>query len=592
MEFGLPSELAGHIAIHLDQHDLAQLICVSKEWHLLWTPHLWRTIVMTDKTHEVALKIAEGQGAFHRYGFHIRVFQEPYSSSNAFLLLRSVHDLQLTHLHIGGAALDRTSIDSFVVLLERCPTLRILKIDCFGTGDDEDAERLLAVIPRSLLRLQTLVLFTESQVRVRPRVLQEFLEICPSSLESLSVGVDFCWVAKSGETDDHLEAHGATTIVQRSQPHPNLKCFILETNCEHDRDRSIVPRVLLTFLQGCTSLEVVDDLVLPVMGPAIGYLSWIFGYPAILDVLRGVMGFYPRELVINYSDFLTRDDHLLSQKISTIRSEQEEGVDRGAWHTIFLAVYPRGMSATYRALVETSRLEILTKATIADGTLMASQDLQSILYHGKRLRVLEFYDFPTLMASDIVQSLPWKCTWLASLDIQIAGIARPDVQIDYRCRPIQAGSPLHSGTMAESRAVQRKVYAQLAMLTCLEILNLGMDESEETVETETSENGQVYFDPHLQSTSLEMTLDGGLGMLAGLKALKELNVNNMEHRIGRLELEWIDRHWPRIEVVRGLTKRNVVALSPTTNQREMMSFGRSYGTGPDILRHVFRFTCV
>lgn len=57
----------------------------------------------------------------------------------------------------------------------------------------------------------------------------------------------------------------------------------------------------------------------------------------------------------------------------------------------------------------------------------------------------------------------------------IRGVPRPDVQTDYRGRPIPAGTPLHSGTMDQSRAIQRQIYAQLGRLVCLEELVLGKD---------------------------------------------------------------------------------------------------------------------
>ncbi|KAF9087680.1 hypothetical protein BGX23_007949 [Mortierella sp. AD031] len=58
-----------------------------------------------------------------------------------------------------------------------------------------------------------------------------------------------------------------------------------------------------------------------------------------------------------------------------------------------------------------------------------------------------------------------------------------------------------------------------------------------------------FMDP---TERLRLTLAEGLDRWKGLKNLEVLDVEYLEHRIGRLELEWMVAQWPRLREIRGL----------------------------------------
>ncbi|KAF9083780.1 hypothetical protein BGX23_011149 [Mortierella sp. AD031] len=583
MDPQLPPELVEIVALHLSQNDLAQLVRVNKEWHTMWTPHLWRSMLMTCSRNEIAMMSPEGQVALRRNGHHIRIFIGETFDSHAFHLLRPAQGLYLTTLFIGSVVHDgSTTRDSLVALLRRCSTLRTLTIDSVRGGEEEFIAEIFKTIAGSLDRLQKLALFMSGIVRATPGAVQEFLETCPSSLEYLAMRAKFCRPPASGSTDVGLKS----VVIENSKPHPKLKCFSFETDTHFAKDRSIIPRVLTTFLRGCTCLESVNDFV---RSPFCGK-SWMFDYPVVLEAVRDALGYTPLKYVESPLTLALPEDDVLAQMlVSVVDGAQQGAVGRKGWHTLHLRMESEDMPATYRALLERSHLGSLGYLTVDDGTPMTSQEYLSILCHGNRLQVLQLEPIPTVLVSDLGKSPPWKCTWLVLLHLQIAGIPRPDVQIDYRGRPIHAASPLHNGTMEESRAIQRQVYSRLAMLTCLRSLTLGVDARFEEVEVHNVERGLIFYDPLLQPTSLEMTLDSGLGLLAGLKDLRSLDVSNMEHRIGERELRFMEREWPRMASIMGLVKRKRCPVTLPDGKFEMATFGRPYGSTPETLRCDVRF---
>lgn len=58
--------------------------------------------------------------------------------------------------------------------------------------------------------------------------------------------------------------------------------------------------------------------------------------------------------------------------------------------------------------------------------------------------------------------------------------------------------------------------------------------------------------PTRQEHSLEITLESGLDELAVLNDLEELDVTNMNHRIGVKELEWMRTSWAKLETPAGI----------------------------------------
>jgi hypothetical protein len=124
---------------------------------------------------------------------------------------------------------------------------------------------------------------------------------------------------------------------------------------------------------------------------------------------------------------------------------------------------------------------------------------------------------------------PWMCeTSLRILKIRIRILPRTDAGED-RVTEYYPG---------QAREIQKRVYDRLARFTHLETLCLGGE----------------YASPVL--SRLEMSLKSGLDKLSGLKRLKELDVSNMRSQIGKQEVKWMAKQWPKLRVIRGLPEEN------------------------------------
>lgn len=120
---------------------------------------------------------------------------------------------------------------------------------------------------------------------------------------------------------------------------------------------------------------------------------------------------------------------------------------------------------------------------------------------------------------------PWACeSTLKELIINITGIPRPDLQECTTVRELYPG---------QGREIQSQVYDRLARLTNLEKLWLGgLGYGPYSLDYE-----YAYETQDSRYDCLEVSLESGLWKLAGLKALKELNVTRMKTRIRLGEIQ-------------------------------------------------------
>ncbi|KAG0048212.1 hypothetical protein BGZ83_006796 [Gryganskiella cystojenkinii] len=73
-------ELLLLISRHLSSHDLANACRVSKQWHLILTPSLWRSIRIKSPHAQLALFQPETLQALYKHGHHVRVLTSCYGS--------------------------------------------------------------------------------------------------------------------------------------------------------------------------------------------------------------------------------------------------------------------------------------------------------------------------------------------------------------------------------------------------------------------------------------------------------------------------------------------------------------------------------
>ncbi|KAK3810856.1 MAG: hypothetical protein J3Q66DRAFT_56641 [Benniella sp.] len=136
-------------------------------------------------------------------------------------------------------------------------------------------------------------------------------------------------------------------------------------------------------------------------------------------------------------------------------------------------------------------------------------------------------------ATESLRTWPYVTT-LRELNITISGIPRPDLSR-------HATDESHSDD--HGREIQRLVYGRLAQLVNLETLGLGGHKH--------ALNNRGNNDRVAQSDCLEMSLESGLWKLGELKSLKKLILIRMRTRIGLEEVQWMTKHWPRLQNMYG-----------------------------------------
>ncbi|KAF9150917.1 hypothetical protein BG015_007246 [Linnemannia schmuckeri] len=543
-------ELIEEVARHLDLSDIIHLLTINSLFHRALTPFLFEELIIEDtwsgstKNNINPFNVLEVRETLFRHHHRVRTLHIRSLKSRSFQVIADLPGLNsLATLSIRGYLTTEQQLYQLLTVLEKSPNLRTLYVE--RPPPTQWMEPLLKTIARALPRLQELELFIEGQPIVSPRVAREFFETCSSELLSMTLGLMFY-----SDDFDESEYEPLLLPVEGSKTHLKLKYFSLRSYVKSDEPR-VAPAVLSTFLRGCKSLEVVDDT----LSFKTSSLSWIHAHPEILDALQEAMGVRLMALVMVSSEDILEMENFVAHEIGNFGGQRRNDGVQQVWHTIFLMTCPPPGSASLRALVDASR-KGLQKLVICDSDYVVSSELHSILHQGHSLGMFDFDNYPTISVSDLL-SAPWSSLWLTTLKIRITGIPRPDVQRDYKNMPIPAGSPLHSGTMEERRLVRE------------------MDMNHE----------YVMYDPMLQVTSLEMTLASGLDLLSGLTRLRELNVGTMDHRVGKKELYWMQRHWPYLTDVRGLMRTHVEVDGWDGVNTNIISlpFGRASGSHREVL---------
>ena len=578
----LPPVLVREIANYLDKRDILSALFVNKDWCSTWTSFVWAdfTVVGSSLTRDIIDK--NFQPVLARHGIHIRnvfVRYEPHIKVlQALCAAVPAPLLRLSSLCVSTSMDLETDVDRLIEILKRSPQLR--RLDVINTPVRSAwFERLLGVIAPGLARLKSLrLMHMHVHPKASPLALRTFLETCSSELETLVVkfGIScplILFLAPPPMTISGTKTHPKLKILQLEVGYPSMSGPM----------EPVFPWILNGFLEGCSGLEVVDDRFLPFERRR----QWFTDEMSILGTLHRVMG-------IPFRRCFSRQQHA-EQVVASLEGTLSDGLsdlnadDRGVqkvWQGINLGDY--GWSTITeedrKAIIHTASQRGFQKLLIHNEGWLSSEDLLVILRTCPTLRVLDcgHNRYPSITATDLTRQ-PWSSKWLKMLHLIISGIPRPDIKTDARDQPIPAGTPFHSGTMEESRALQRKVCAQLGALVCLEELRLGYslavdmiaendNEDSDNSEDDNDDSGDdnndqtvKKYNPLLQLTCLELTLESGLDLLSELKSLESFSVSGMDHRIGKKELYWMQRNWHSI--------RRVFGLLPLPYQGSMRHFG-------------------
>ncbi|KAG0291677.1 hypothetical protein BGZ96_004929 [Linnemannia gamsii] len=564
----LPQEVQTAVAEFLDFHDLARLVRVNKDWNQSCTPILWRALEISGEFQFKWFCSVGALWSLSRQGHHVRTLRTlfPYMLI-PFQDPGVIPDLHLTRLELTipprANLLTDDHTTNIINLIKRSPSLQHLYVGsiCRHPG------QLFLAIDKFLTRLKTLSLFNISYsdqsfrpdhyLRIGFRLLKAFFDNLPSELEYFALGAHTFWnegTQENGHPRVDIEnyAHDEADYLDFERhfglgsykQHKQLRVLSLR-GMEGDQDR-----VLPLFLRGCPNLEVFDNPT-----PDRVTARPITGYKLVQAALEEALGYHLKDLTVvagEESEWETDGDiaHTISTALSSITGESF----REVWNKINIQRdCSSSMKATAEAIGRTCKRD-LTTLRIKNASTMESTDVQLILSQASALREFSSARSPKLVARDMVAK-PWACQWLTTLCVQICGIPRPDLEMGEQGQVVKAVKRrVGRGCFLGQKDIQRQVYQQLGALVCLEALNVSCVYREGSRDIYPLDNnqGEPLFNSGLQTDCLDWTLESGLGQLASLKELREVDVRMTWHRVGVRELEWMVRQLPRLNVLKGL----------------------------------------
>lgn len=222
------------------------------------------------------------------------------------------------------------------------------------------------------------------------------------------------------------------------------------------------------------------------------------------------------------------------------------------------------------------------QSTYSDGSRDNSNHLEVLLQECPQLRIVDAICHQ--VDTDRMLALPWVCHQLEVLHFQITGIHRlkADEQetllsilsaMDDTVKKLSNKELDILDKYKRGQAQQQRVFAQLALMTHLRVLDAGL---------EWRNLGHVYWVQHYEvegqtyrrytspyADTLELTLESGLDQLTDLVNLEVFGFEGISHRLGDQELSWIAEHWPRLRVMRGLQEDSLPMLEPDVKRAEL-----------------------
>ncbi|KAK3811120.1 MAG: hypothetical protein J3Q66DRAFT_58918 [Benniella sp.] len=511
------TELDDMIYPQLRRHDLAQCALVSKKWHSLVIPHLWRD-VSGESTYSIDCtmwaffrmiredynaekryqELQDGEqstqarsplplSALSKYGHLIRVLPDPNQISGPpemlQHLLRHCHpDVQVKYFRMSIEAIDHESDNPWKEIVDfTLPRVRVLYIDINGTPRSSSISKWMDVLDRRsvvLERLRLNVRIPNMETKVEP--MEHEPKTCTSLRELLFYRVEY----NTGAEEFWSSLFRRCGRVEKLQ---------------------------------------VESWIGSVQRLAQGMLAYM---PDLNEISLG----HGNDEVIGLDD----------AAVGTLLSGSRKG-----WKVVRSRLY-FGRAAIDALSKHTSTLELLDiwgcDATLSRrlGQVLSScGNLHSLLstdydkcdppHFCARIDYKAFIDLdPNTGAPK-----PWECEGtLKKLRVIITGIPHSDLEEGDN---VEGAYPT-----GERREIQGRVYDRLARFINLETLCLGDHWSQE-------------------SQDMDMSLRSGLGKLSGLKKLRKIGECGPGRGVGIKEVQWMVANWPSLRVVRGLERDEVRA---------------------------------
>ncbi|KAG0275479.1 hypothetical protein BGZ96_003772 [Linnemannia gamsii] len=548
----LPQEIIDLIIPRISPKDYASCVGVSPSWSTIFTPSLWKVFRLVDRTMHECFGSREARNALARNCGYIRTIEttDPAFVSFLGIFLPGITNLESLTLRLkehpfstvsefilssdfvvsAAKIMGRDFVDiprcvtPVIKILQKNRNLRSLSLDwgCFRyKNGDEGFPELVSAFPTTHL---------------------EKLEL--SFLNAISHDRDI-----HDGSDKNLDLVNVARFNQSfQQPFLALKELSITGGSQNSMDHN-----RLVFLSRCPNLETLrlhrlDFKALEVL-------------PACLDVACHKLS------SLEWRKSLYDSDEEIRALIQTTKL---------GWRELRLPDMSLLGSFAFAALMESiETLEVLRIESAEELELNAFVD---VLCSARNLRRLEgIVDrqrkrFTTEVMMHAHQAYlehingGMDRSWalgpkMEHFQLRIEGVPRPDVLY------FQSGKELVAEELELNPAarfdVQRLIYTQLGRMTGLQELILGLqdlstkmmrfigvDSSMDVVAQEEAalKKGIRMFN----YSSLEFSLESGLDLLADMKEMRMLDVRSTAHYIGVEELEWMHKHWPKLERIRGL----------------------------------------
>ncbi|KAF9193890.1 hypothetical protein BGZ51_001876 [Haplosporangium sp. Z 767] len=533
--FALP-EIVSTISRYLDNKTRTTCLRVSKGWSSVWLPILWHTIDAGRQWADDGFLSALG-----RHGDLIRVLKcGRYDDIN--LLLNADTSNSITCSNLSTLILPKTTLinqAAQVQLLRQNPNLRDLALTIQDDPSSHYADLFDAVGELRFLRRMAFDCNTSLETSTLETVLSKRNE----SLEELSLNDTYLINHPFGSG-----AEFASGVLATPGAYGNLSQDVVTETKEAFKIQSLsIKRV------AC-----MQDLFLNLISrfPYLTRLSLagseeIYFEPNIAERLRKRCPKI-RNLDISYRETMT-DDEIAS----LIRSLP----DLSILHATETQLGDESMDAI---LEKCGQLEELSMTGVCN---VQGHKVQELLQRSPQLKTLRAWgtelNIPRMMADmcqqaasagkPLAQYMEWACR----------GIEVLELRFDYdRCSLSEDERSVYS--IARARHF---VYDQLSRLTKLKHLSISAqlvvttDVSDSEDEGDGEDEGvagsqytqqkeeEDVVDDHLW---IDFSLRSGLAMLAPLKNLCALDVEDIHHVIGVPEVEWMCQNWPRLREISGL----------------------------------------
>lgn len=200
--------------------------------------------------------------------------------------------------------------------------------------------------------------------------------------------------------------------------------------------------------------------------------------------------------------------------------------------------------------------------------------------------LLKFDSIRNCIRVDEMLRLSWTCMGLEWLTCRVVGVDRLKEKEEAAVARVMVPGYSAELTEEETRAVEKfhrcraqhhGVYDRLASLARLKHLDLGCEnrnpweyKAGHRYIGEDGEEYLVYSKPAFDT--LELTLESGLDRLAALTELEMFGFECLNHKIGKAELDWMAKSWPKMKLMYGLDKERLMKIEYDKKRIELRKY--------------------